>query len=220
MSPSQSSTSLQPAANQLTSSGSTIRALPFQAEVDDIELILTTGFVPELLAGISFLDNHGTIGVGVYLDLPSISAEVKQVAHVDAKCEPISNNSDVNGVLGDIFGSLTNIIPSVEFDFGFYEQAEVHALDETLGEFETWQAFGYQQTLSTACLSFDAHHRTFGPAANTVSVTGSGTATASGPRMTSATTSAATSIAYPSTKMGSDLWLLCAFIVCLATFSA
>ncbi|KAL8708638.1 MAG: hypothetical protein Q9225_007570 [Loekoesia sp. 1 TL-2023] len=106
---------------------STITPLPFTAAVNSISLTVSAAFRPELLLGISLLRST-TLGAGIFFNLPTVSATVSQVAHVNSKCEPVpsSNNqsSTPDGLLDGVFNSLTHIEPNVEFDFGVLAQGE------------------------------------------------------------------------------------------------
>lgn len=149
-----------------------ISAIPFQAEFDSISLSVSTSFTPELLLGISVFDDHGSAGAGVFFDLPTVKATVSQVAHVDSKCDPVANASTGGDISDDIFGSLTNIVPEVDFDVGLVAQAEVHAFAYTLNNVAKWTAVQTAFTLPTACISFDARAKTFGSAAVSATATG------------------------------------------------
>ncbi|MCJ1465236.1 hypothetical protein MMC07_003852 [Pseudocyphellaria aurata] len=141
-----------------------ISAIPFQAEFDSISLTASTSFTPELLLGISVFEDLGSAGAGVFFDLPTVKATVSQVAHVDAKCDPIANASTTGNISDDIFGSLTNIVPEVDFDVGLVAQAELKAFALTLDDLSKWTAVQTAFTLPTACISFDAGAKTYGAA--------------------------------------------------------
>lgn len=130
--------------------------------MDNITLTLSTAFTPELLLGISVFDGHGEAGAGVFLDLPTIKATVSQVDHVDANCNPIANtSSEGKGNNNDLFGSLTNIVPEVDFDLGLVAQAAVLAGPLTFRAIDKYTAVSTHYTLPTACLSFNTQAKTF-----------------------------------------------------------
>ncbi|KAL8688775.1 MAG: hypothetical protein Q9218_005399, partial [Villophora microphyllina] len=118
---------------------STISPLPFTASINNLALTLSASFRPQLLLGISLLASTALLGAGVFFNLPTISTTISQVAHVDRKCETLpfspssptnSNNNDtasvlVNGVLEDVFGSLTHVEESIAFEFGVLAEAKV-----------------------------------------------------------------------------------------------
>lgn len=150
-----------------------ISAIPFQAEFDSISLTASTSFTPELLLGISVFDGLASVGAGVLFDLPTVKATVSQVAHVDAKCDPIANASAAGDINDDIFGSLTNIVPEVDFDLELVAQAEFKPFIDDDYEAK-WTAVKTAFTLPTACISFDAGAKTFGSATATVTASGGG----------------------------------------------
>ncbi|KAL9580578.1 MAG: hypothetical protein Q9212_004408, partial [Teloschistes hypoglaucus] len=141
----------------------TISALPFTASVDNIALTLSAAFRPQLLLGISLLGSTADAGAGVFFNLPTISTTISQVAHVNQKCEPVpmssgSNNDSastlVNGVLEDIFGSLTHVEDSVELGFGVFAEANVKAFKGAAVD-GVVTIFNTSLPGPTACLSFD-----------------------------------------------------------------
>lgn len=142
-----------------------ISAIPFQAEFDSISLTVSTSFTPQLLLGISVFDGLGSAGAGIFFDLPTVKATVSQVAHVDAKCDPIANASTAGDINDDIFGSLTNIVPEVDFDVGLVAQAELRGGLITLDDVAKLTAAQTAFMLPTACISFDASAKTYGAAA-------------------------------------------------------
>ncbi|KAL8676027.1 MAG: hypothetical protein Q9224_007335 [Gallowayella concinna] len=156
----------------------TISALPFTCGVDNVALTVSAAFRPELLLGVKVLT--ATIGAGIFFNLPTIAATISQVAHVNSKCEAIPDNatsSTVNGVLEDVFGSLTHIEPSVEFDFGVLAEAQV----DKFGAEDVYTIFNTIFPLPTACLEFDKGKLALG--AVTPSSNGKAIAAASGTGM-------------------------------------
>ena len=96
----------------------------------------------------------------MFLDLPTIKATVSQVEHVDSNCNNASSEGKDNK--DDLFGSLTRIVPEVDFDIGLVAQAELHAGEFQLRDIKKYTAVSTHYTLPTACLSFDAKANTFG----------------------------------------------------------
>ena len=134
---------------------------------------MSASFRPTLLLGISLLDNEAFAGAGVFFNLPTVSATVSQVAHVNSKCEPITGNGTTsNSVLDDVFGSLTHIEENVEFDFGLVAEASLGVG----GVDDVYTVFNTSFPLPTACLSFDSDKSTLGP----VTASGSGTQSGAG----------------------------------------
>lgn len=140
-----------------------IAAIPFQASLDSVNLTLSTAFTPELLLGISVFGGHGEAGAGVFLDLPTVTATVSQVAHVDSDCNPATNSSsEGNNVVEDLFDSLTNIVPEINLDIGLVAEAQVQAGPYKALKNDKFTVASKQFTLPTACLSYDAQAKTFG----------------------------------------------------------
>ncbi|KAI4124675.1 MAG: hypothetical protein LQ338_004675, partial [Usnochroma carphineum] len=141
---------------------SQIHPLPFTASLASIALTISTSFHPELLLGISVL--KGTLGAGVFFNLPSVSATVSQVAHVNGKCESLppssnnNNNTSSTTVLEDVFGNLTHIEANVEFDVGVLAEVEVGKL----GAEDVYTVFNTSYAGPTACLMFDEGAKTLG----------------------------------------------------------
>ncbi|KAL8705514.1 MAG: hypothetical protein Q9201_001389 [Fulgogasparrea decipioides] len=151
---------------------SQITALPFTSSVNNIALTVSAAFRPELLLGISVLT--GILGAGVFFNLPTVSATISQVAHVNSKCEPLpipsssattNDNSStiVDGVVEDVFGSLTHVEPEVELDFGVLAEAKLGAGGKGVEGVVT--VFNTSFALPTTCLSFDEEEKTLGPVA-------------------------------------------------------
>ena len=160
---------MKPGTLTLHSPDTKISAIPFQAAFDSISLTASTSFTPELLLGISVFDGRGSAGAGIFFDLPTVKATVSQVAHVDAKCDPIANSSARGNIVEDVLGSLTNIVPEVDFDIGLVAQAELKGFGLTLDDVAKWTAVKTAFPLPTACISFDAGAKTFGAATATAS---------------------------------------------------
>ncbi|KAL8782757.1 MAG: hypothetical protein Q9213_005135 [Squamulea squamosa] len=153
-----------------------ITALPFTSGVDNIALTVSAAFRPELLLGVEVLT--GTVGAGIFFNLPTVAATITQVAHVNSKCEPVPANqtsSTVNGLVEDVFGGLTHIEPSVEFNFGVLAEAEVN---KDFGVENVHTVFNTSFPLPTACLEFNRDKMALGLV--TPSVQGKAVAVASG----------------------------------------
>ncbi len=128
--------------------------MPFTSRVNNIALTVSAAFRPELLLGVEVLT--GSIGAGVFFNLPTVAATISQLTHVNSKCEPIPANlttSTVNDIVEDVFEGLTHIEPSVEVDFGVLAQAE---LTEDVGVEAIHIVFNTGYPLPTACLEFNA----------------------------------------------------------------
>ena len=147
-------------------------ALPFQAAVDNVALTVEAGFQPQLLLGISVLGHDATVGFGVSLDLPVVSATLEQVTHVNSKCEDITNSTSGNGIAKDILGSLTHVRGEVGLGIGLLEQANLDIAGHNINENASFAIFTTGYPLPTACMSFDSKAKTYGLA----SATSTGTA--------------------------------------------
>lgn len=146
---------------------------------NNIALTLSAAFAPELLSGLSVFEGAGTAGYGVFLNFPTVSATLSQVANVNSKCEPvpIASSSGTTNATADFFASLTHLTPAVNMSVGVIAEAEVHAGLFALVEQKPFTAFQTGFPLPTACLNYDAQAKTYGPAS---AVVASATASAGG----------------------------------------
>ena len=152
-----------------------ISALPFQAEVDSVNLTIAAAFTPELLLTIGILDNAISANAGAFLDLPKLEATVAQVNHVNETCDPVSPAENIKDY---IFDSLTNIVPSIEVDVGVLaEMDEKFSGNKENGV--TYTAWNNTWTLPTACYSFDSAQKAYVTPTQTTAPTT--TPTAKGP---------------------------------------
>ena len=141
----------------------TFSAIPFQAQVNSINLTVTAAFNPQLLLTISVLDHDGEISAGAFLNLPSLSATISQVDHVDDKCNPTNSSDKVKDF---IHNSLTNIVPTVDFDVGVLVDTKLDISNIYSAEAAAFTtAVSTSYPLPTACISYDSAHKTYGPAA-------------------------------------------------------
>lgn len=128
-------------------------------------LTVTAGFKPELLLGISILGHDATAGLGVFLDLPTVSATLEEVFQVNHKCEKIAA-SDSN-TANDAFGSLTHVTGQVGLDIGLLAQANLNIGGYSMNENASYTAFSTAYPLPTVCMSFDRKEKTYGVASAT-----------------------------------------------------
>lgn len=140
-----------------------LSALPFQAQIDNLNLTVSVGFSPQLLLTANVLKKSGEISAGAFLDLPKLTATFAQVDHVDDKCNP---TNDTDTYKDFISNSLTNIVPSVDLGVGVLagvklDVGPIDLIDENA--IKTIFSTGYP--LPTACLSFDKAKKTYGAAA-------------------------------------------------------
>ena len=151
-------------------------AIPFQSQVNSINLTVFAAFNPQLLLTISILDRDAEISAGAFLDLPKLSATIAQVNHVDEKCNPANKSSSSSSDKIKEFAddSLTNVIPKVEFGVGVLvnAQLDVPAFTADIGAETTLASTGYP--LPTTCMSYDGKAKTYGAAvaANTKKASG------------------------------------------------
>lgn len=149
-----------------------LTALPFQSQIDNLNLTLSVGFSPQLLLTANVLRKYGDISAGAFLDLPKITATFSQVDHVDDKCNPTNNTDTFKEFLTN---SLTNIVPSVDLGVGVLADARVDIPDVPVVEDDaTHSIFSTGYPLPTACLSFDKGKKTYGAAAAATTGKGGG----------------------------------------------
>ena len=147
--------------------GANITPLPFQSQFNNISLTLSASFSPELLLGFSVFNGDGTAGLGAFLNLPTVSATLAQVSHINAQCEPAppSTPSDITNATADFFASLTHLTPTVEMGVGVLAQADIRAGTFKFGpDPEVHTVYQTEFPLPTACMSFDPQAKSFSPA--------------------------------------------------------
>lgn len=128
-------------------------------------LTVTAGFTPQLLLGISIIGHDATAGLGVFLNLPTVSATLEEVLQVNHKCEKIAASGSKNA--NDAFGSLTHITGQVGLDIGLLAQASLNIAGQSRNENASYTAFATSYPLPTACMSFDRKAKTYGIASTT-----------------------------------------------------
>ncbi|KAL9066955.1 MAG: hypothetical protein Q9161_007199 [Pseudevernia consocians] len=158
-------------------SDTNVTALPFQATLPNLALNAVGGFKPQLLLGISFFSGKGTAGAGIFLDAPVLTSTISTVSHVDSKCENVTNSAVANGIIDDVFDTLTHIDASVNVGLGLVAQAELDVGEYSFKDNAPYNLAETSFALPTACMSFDAGAKSYGPASATSSATGSATAT-------------------------------------------
>lgn len=95
---------------------------------------------------------------------------------MDSKCENVTSSTVANGIINDIFDTLTHIDASVDAGIGLTAQAEIDVADYSFEDNKPFSILETSFALPTACMSFDADAKTYGPASVTSSATGSATA--------------------------------------------
>ena len=95
-----------------------------------------------------------------YIDVPKLDVQVSQVQNVTSSCDAVASAASVPK--DQIFGNLTNVVPSIGFD------ASVIFSAQEVFEHQSSRPFAadfYAKNLSTACLAYDPAKKTLGPAA-------------------------------------------------------
>jgi hypothetical protein len=113
----------------------------------------------------------GFVGAGVFFHLPTAKAIISQLANVNANCDPLPELSSANDttsteILSGIFGSLTNVVPTVELDLGLL--ANVEANDMKFNHEAQYTAMSTGFPLPTGCISYNTKDKAFLPAAAAV----------------------------------------------------
>ena len=134
-----------------------IKALPFQAAIDSVNLTVGAAFTPQLLLTIGILDNSVSATAGAFLDLPKVVATVSNVALVNGTCDPVSPTKDMKDY---VFDNLTHIVPKVEADAGVFVNVD-EKFSGNREEGLTYTAWNKTWTLPTACFSFDAEKKAY-----------------------------------------------------------
>ena len=135
--------------------------LPFQSQLNNVNLTLSAAFTPQLLLTISVLNRAGSISAGAFLDLPALSATVAQVNNVNDKCElnPNTNTNtttnDDNNIKDFPFTSLTHITSSVDANVGVLVEAEFEAGSFNISNAAAYTAWSTAYPLPTACFRYD-----------------------------------------------------------------
>src|SRR5579862_940345 len=95
-----------------------ITAIPFRATAPTIGLTFNAGFRPQILLGIQVFDGAGKAEADFFLDLPQLSVTIEQVTNVAKNCLPSNATDNAGTLLGQIFGNLTHINPTVDLNVG------------------------------------------------------------------------------------------------------
>lgn len=141
--------------------------------MQSVALTIYAAFSPQLLLGISLLEDTAKAGAGVFFTLPRVSATVSQVTQVNSKCEP-ADNSTGKDLLDGFFDGLTHIEPKVELGFGLVAEASLDVDIIRAGAENIYTVANTSFPLPTACYSFDTDEKTFAPATANPTTTGSG----------------------------------------------
>jgi hypothetical protein len=163
-----------------------ITGIPFAASSPDISLILGLGFTAYILLGIDILSGGGGMNIGMFVNTLYLTLSVSELDGVNAKCEPITDSSTVNGLLSHVFPNLTHVVPQVGLDLGLTAGVELN-VDESF----IHTSFGHQDTLTdtswalpTTCLLWDESKKEFISPTVTSSTTATTKTTGSTPTTT------------------------------------
>ncbi|KAF2753798.1 hypothetical protein EJ05DRAFT_172005 [Pseudovirgaria hyperparasitica] len=102
----------------------TVEALPFNANVSAVEMTLATGFRPRLTLGFEFVGS-ATAEVGIFADLPSLSATFSTQSKVDQNCNPLPADAapaDAADPLASALGDFTLVDFSIGVVLGLSAQ--------------------------------------------------------------------------------------------------
>ena len=155
--------------------------LPFQASVGNLALNLSATLQPQILIGISFLAGADNAGAGIFLELPQLALEIAPAVGTNEKCEPITDISEINNILG-LFGNLTHVVPAVEIAGGFVAQATLDVLVFKDHMQTAYTPLATTFAAPTACLAFDKKGSSYVPAAMLATASATPTGGASGIR--------------------------------------
>lgn len=140
-------------------------------------------FKPQVLLGVSTFVGSATGGIGGFLSLPTLAVNITELGDVDKDCNPLpsaTSGDSLNGLLSNIRGNFTNIVPDIELNVG-----AIAKLDAAIGPFTESAATqvviaSTAFSLPTLCLEYDAAKQTYGTPTASPSATASGSASATG----------------------------------------
>ncbi|KAK0251600.1 hypothetical protein LTS09_013290 [Friedmanniomyces endolithicus] len=124
-----------------------ISMLPFNYSASNLSLSLTAGFNPALVLSASRRHRN----IGVYLDLPVLSAQIKTLTNMTADCTAPAPGSNAA-----LYGSLVNVLPSYDVGAGVLWELGVSlpgGLDYSFGGQP--ELLNYTRVLPTVCLAYD-----------------------------------------------------------------
>ncbi|KAK5717517.1 hypothetical protein LTR17_016051 [Elasticomyces elasticus] len=130
-----------------------ISMLPFNYSAQNLSLELSAGFKPALVlsAGVDFAGTEVSGGIGAYLDLPMLTAQINHLSNMTVDCSPPQPGSNA-----DIYGSLINVVPSYELGGGVLWSLDIDLPGSAKYSFGgPHNLFNYTKPLPTTCLAFD-----------------------------------------------------------------
>jgi len=130
-----------------------ISMLPFNYSASNLSLSLTAGFNPALVlsASVSVADIDVSGGIGAYLDLPVLSAQINTLTNMTADCTAPAPGSNAA-----LYSSLVNVLPSYDVGAGVLWELGVTlpgGLDYSFGGQP--ELLNYTRVLPTVCLAYD-----------------------------------------------------------------
>ncbi|TVY85315.1 hypothetical protein LSUE1_G000192 [Lachnellula suecica] len=146
---------------QTLSDNAQISAIPLSASSPSIALTLGLGLRAELDLGINILSGDGSMAAGAFIDLPSLTVTISNLAGVNKQCEPITNITTADQILSHVFPNLTHIVPEVGINIGLQVGAALNIADVHTSIGSQTVLAGTTFTMPTACLSYDASNKAF-----------------------------------------------------------
>ncbi|OJD28968.1 gpi anchored protein [Diplodia corticola] len=138
----------------------TLTAIPFQANVSDVELQLHVALRPRIELAFGLFDDDLLAEAGTYLDLPVANVNITQLAsgQHDSNCEPVDAPPAAEADFDRSFANLTHIAAGVDIGAGadFRVQAQLPVVRDP--SFATsWSIASMPATtLPTACLVYQS----------------------------------------------------------------
>ncbi|EKG12035.1 hypothetical protein MPH_10817 [Macrophomina phaseolina MS6] len=136
----------------------TLEALPFQANISDIELQLHVALRPRIELAFSLFDNELLAEAGTYLDLPIANVNITQLASAqhNSNCESVEQPPADEADFEQSFSNLTHIAAGVDIGVGvdLRMQAELPVLKDPAFATSWSIASMPATTLPTACLVY------------------------------------------------------------------
>jgi hypothetical protein len=116
------------------SSKTTIRPIPFQANISDIELSMSLALQSRITLAFSFFNDHILAEAATFIDHPSEYIKFTQLStsETDASCKSTDGIPFAEANFNQVFSNLTNIAPKVNFKAGLDVriEADIPALVE------------------------------------------------------------------------------------------
>lgn len=160
-----------------------MQPIPLLATAPLVSLIMSVTFKPQVLLGISTFVGSATGGIGGFLSLPTLSVTITELGDVDTDCNPLPNatsGNSLSGLLSNVRGNFTNIVPDVELNVGAIAKFEAAVAEFTESAATQVVITSTVFALPTLCLEYDAAKQTYGTPTVTASATKSGSASATG----------------------------------------